>query len=447
MSSWPWPPKPNPPVPKPTLVPVVVYTHGVLPTRVWFDGVGPDGSFDYELTPAGEDSMGTNIPNNILAYNLHIIAEGYIQYGQVINSDGKSHQLFVGSYPNQSPPPFGISLPGLTLDFPAVPTRDQVCSLQTSFQGLIVDLDGYPGLHWFDGCITSLNPTQRQQLYAAKKAAGDTHCLIDLSWNYSESSFTYPLSPCDMSNDLDAWVLLIIEIILNGFIPVLMLAGDGDSVLNQDGSLANVYNDLGGWTYGQQWLIANLPRIISALQNSSQGDLTKYCLISPGYDGVFYGWTDPNGVQSYAQTLRSLAPNCYMMLEHTAGNPPLGEGGADFLPGGRMMSFDVVASEFSVWPTQDDTIWQIGARFLGPLYNRPSNQPSSDDPGSPFGYGNAKFYIQYLTDRGPIYVIAFEMATYSDVRGNLSHQDIINCGQYYKNTGWKLVCVPNWARL
>lgn len=360
--------------------------------------------------------------------NLTLQAPGYKDYTQRISMES-------GNYDVEMQP-----------SFPDKPTRDEVCALQTSFQFLYIDTEQYGRIPSYDVAISSLNPADRQRQYAAKKAAGDTHCLICLSWNYQETTYSYPVPGRDLSKDLNTFCDLVAEIRQNGFIPVLELAGDGDSVM-KDGKPTGEYNDPAGWTYGREWLMEKLPEILSALHNYPTANLIEHCLISPGFDGIFYGWTDPNGVEDYGKFVRAIEPNAYLKIEHSAGNIPLGEGGTDYLPGGRMMLFDVLASEFAVWPTTGDTIWQIGARLLGPDYVRPSDQPPDDDPGSPFDYGNPKFYVQFDTPRGPIYRIAFEPGTYGFVRGWYTDADAINCGQYYKRVGWKYICVPNWARV
>ena len=66
---------------------------------------------------------------------------------------------------------------------PAIPTRAQACSIQMSFQGLTVDLVPEAATPWvvagptpwFEAALAALGPVNREIVYAAKHAAGDTH--------------------------------------------------------------------------------------------------------------------------------------------------------------------------------------------------------------------------------------------------------------------------------
>jgi hypothetical protein len=101
--------------------------------------------------------------------------------------------------------------------------------------------------------------------------------------------------------------------------------------------------------------------------------------------------------------MRALSGNCYLGIEHNQGHIPLGEGGDDYKPGGRMQNFDVIFGEFDDSPdpnTGNDSIWQICGRMIRP-YNRPPDQPGNDDPNPPF-------YMNYPNPRGQFYYVGFE---------------------------------------
>ena len=121
-----------------------------------------------------------------------------------------------------------------------------------------------------------------------------------------------------------------------------------------------------------------------------------------------YGWS-PQQIDTFGKTFRQLCPNGYLCLEHTTGHIPVGNGEADWAPGGIMQSYDVLLSEFDTgrW---DDSVWQVLARMIGPAYTRPPDQPADDDPSPPY-------YLAPGTPRGPYGYAAFEYYMYEFVRG------------------------------
>jgi hypothetical protein len=204
---------------------------------------------------------------------------------------------------------------------------------------------------------------------------------------------------------------LVIEMIQNGFIPMIFLDE----------------------TYSTS--MATLPIVINALQHSPQGDLTPYVIIGPGWDGVFYGWEPSHTViPGWAALARSSCPTCYLFIEHNVGHIPLGEGPSDWHPGGLMDGFDLLLSEFydGVF---DDTVWQIAARTIGLVekggtYVRPTDQPANDDL-------NAPYYLAPGSSRGPFKACAFEFGMYGWVRQFSSAESQAAWRQYFKNIGYQ----------
>src|SRR5207245_1467953 len=127
-----------------------------------------------------------------------------------------------------------------------------------------------------------LNTGDRQAVYAAKHAAGDTHSIVAVPTGfplYDEPNQPYSADrfpALDWTNNRTSmdprFVALVEEEILNGFIPLIFL--------QEDMTASN----------------ATLPLVIDALQHSDRGDLTRYVMILPGWDGVFYGWEPSNVV-------------------------------------------------------------------------------------------------------------------------------------------------------
>lgn len=320
---------------------------------------------------------------------------------------------------------------------PKPPTRDQLCAVKMSFQGLTFNTPSYGNVYWWETIAWWPNPADRQAAYVAKRAAGDTHIIIDLSGAYKEGiPGSYNDVGADYSQNLSALVALAEEAINEGFLIDLRLAGDGRSkARNPDGSYP--YNDPVGLTYGHEWLMENLPRIVAAFKH-----LAPYIIFVPGYDGVFYGWGDPpdkpdlqpDRVMAFGKLFRSLLPNGVLGLEFSAGHIPLGEGGGDYQPGGRMQDFDVIYGEFDPFNYHQDSTWQIVGR-LAPEYHRPPDQPPDDDRGV-----EGKRYLAVPNPRGPWFFIAFEILTYNWVRGRNSPQDIAAYRQYFADMGCRHIC-------
>lgn len=300
-----------------------------------------------------------------------------------------------------------------------VPTRDQICAVQLSFQGLQFDTPTYGRVNWWETIAWWPNPIDRQCAYAAKRAAGDTHIILDLSGSYKELGDIYDQVGADYSQNLPALVALAEEAIAEGFSIDLRLAGDGQGA-------GPDYNDPVGMTYGHDWLMANFPRIADAFKH-----LYKYIVFVPGYDGVFYGW-EPEQVVVFGKLFRSIFPDGYLGIEFNTGHIPLGEGGSDYLPGGRMQDYDVIYAEFDPWLYHGDATWQICGRMVRP-YTRPFDQPANDDPNPPY-------YLAQPNPRGPWFFIAFEIVTYRWVRGQVTLAEVAAYRQYFKELGCQYVC-------
>ena len=314
--------------------------------------------------------------------------------------------------------------------FKQAPTRDQVCKVAIPFQGFTFQSQEFGAIPMFGPETSTLNDVDLSAYFAYIKSIGFTHCEFAISWQYDETTYQYPVPGRDLSNNLPELNRRIRIAVQNGLYVGLFLAGDGLSAPpNPDGSYP--YNDPQGWTYGFQWLMANLARIIAGLQTDNV-DLTKWMFFSPGYDGVFYGWS-PAQVTAFSQLFRSILPNGYLAIEFNTGHIPVGNGPADYAANGAMVDYDIILGEFDNWPTTGDPTWQIAARLLGPLYKRPSDQPSGDDPHPPN-------YLIYPSSRGPYYPIPYEYATYPWVRSELTAAQVAAGRTYYSNLGYPTVC-------
>lgn len=318
---------------------------------------------------------------------------------------------------------------------PPVPTRAQVCALKTSLQGLTYHTAEFGDIPaWFYAMLT---PTDRAQARSDHRSTGDTHITIPIAEAYQEPGTLWPealKAGYDYTQNLDALRAICTEVIAAGFFVDMPLAGDGIG----DGP---GYNDPVGRTYGFGWLMNNLARIVTHLKGDGVTipDLTPYIIFRPGWDGVFYGWgvpgeipdLQPTRVKQFGELFRSLLPGGYLAIEHTPGNIPCGEGGADFAPGGLMRAYDTILSEFTT--VHEDSCWQVVARMV-PHYNRPSDQPSGDDPNPPF-------YLAPGTERGPYFYVAFEPTiggVYQWCRGWCSLEDVNTVRAYLRGLGCAL---------
>lgn len=319
---------------------------------------------------------------------------------------------------------------------PAIPTRDQVCALRTSLAGLTYNTTQYgPIPAWFYGALT---PEDRVIARQAHRAAGDTHIILPISEAYREPGTLWPdalKEGYDWTADLETLRNMCIETISEGFFIDMPLAGDGLST-------GTGYNDPVGRTYGYEWLMVNLERIIRALHGDDtpqRPDLTPYILFRPGWDAVFYGWgragevpdQQPTRVNAFGTLFRKLLPTGHLAIEHTPGNIPCGEGGTDYAPGGLMRNYDTILSEFNT--VHEDSCWQIVARMVA-TYHRPFDQPAGDDPHPPF-------YLAPGTDRGPYFYVAFEPTqggAYEWARGRCTLADVNATRDYLRSLGCRL---------
>jgi hypothetical protein len=339
---------------------------------------------------------------------------------------------------------------------PPIPSRAEVCGLQTSLAGLTYHTTQFGSIPaWFYG---ALNEDDRAIARAAHLEAGDTHIPIPITAAYREEGTLWPAElreGYDYTQDLDTFRALLTEMICGGLFPDVALGGDGLG-------MGPGYNDEVGKTYGYGWMMSNMARIFSALQGDgtpAQPDLTPYIIFRPGWDACFYGWdgvetagmtyTTPlrwryrgfqphvsptaldaqqTRVKQFGEHFRALLPNGYLSIEHTPGTIPCGEGGGDYAPGGLMRTFDTILSEFAT--VHEDSCWQVVGRMVSP-YHRPPDQPAGDDPRPPF-------YLAPGTERGPYYYVGFEPTdggAYEWCRGRCSVEEVNTVRAYLRDLG------------
>jgi len=361
---------------------------------------------------------------------LKVTANGYLSYVQILSIDGENQNIFVGENGTDAN---AVILPGLKTasgnTFPSYPTREEVCNVFCGFQGINILTKQYGWIPAFGPECGALDDEDTISYCQQMKEFGFTHVEMDISWQYSEPDFNYPVRGMDLAYNLEEVARRLDLIIRQGMFVKFSLAGDGMSV--NDNPQQGEYNDPQGWTYGFQWLMNNVQRIMSFLSDYQGHDLTKFCLFVPGYDAVFYGWGIPNEVPDqqpqrvidFGNHFRTILPNGYLGIEHSTGKIPVGESGKDWLTNGPLDSYDTLLSEYDPFNLHSDNTWQILSRCTRP-YNRPSDQPADDDTNPP--------YIIEDCSRGKRFYIMYELLTYLWVRNEVNLEDCNNAYDYFK---------------
>lgn len=302
--------------------------------------------------------------------------------GNLVWSQGDVRLIFPadpGSYEGSqlNPPLPTIEYTSVT-PYPPIPSRAEVLSVNMHFLGgLVVDSPVYGKMPWWDSCLSWCDPATRANAYVVKRAAADSHAIIHIPSGdplYNEYGQFYSpdkFGALDWTNGLTAldsrFTDLVDEVIRAGFKFIILMDE------NEQKS----------------------PKIVKLVMQALSDLQVQYGFAMPGYDGVFYVWQNES-IMAWAAGARAIKLNCYLGLEHPPGKIPLGEGGQDYQPGGRMKDFDIVLGEFNS-DLQQDSTWQILGRMIKPYY-RPPNQQG--DPNPPF----------YLVDcsRGPRFYNCFE---------------------------------------
>lgn len=308
-------------------------------------------------------------------------------------------------------------------------------------QGLTVNLPSFGNVPWFDPYLTSpeLTAADRQAVYAAKHAAKDSHHLLALSWNYGEAGVSFGSlgrapQGFDGTQNWPRFLSIYDELLSEDFLVSLHLAGDGLS------NPAGGYNDPVGWTYGWQWLMANLP-MIRAQIGDARAARTVWC---DGFDGCTPGWAGPeNNWQRMNQYLdfarQTLGPAAVIAIYLSAGFWAWSGENDDYAtPDGQ--NVDLVFYEGPIpfgppapYPGPNngsswDQLWQISKRLLRSLYVRPPDQPADDDSGTIAG--------DFSTPRGILGRCFVEFAAYPWTRGQIDAGTVAWQRQYIKGMGW-----------
>ncbi len=406
-------PAPKPPTPPATINPACLVS---TPSGTPVAGADCGVNGQHGLTDANGYHLFVGIPAG--AQQFDVTKDGYV--GAHVHFENAANQ--------------NIAIT-LVPTLPAPPTRDELLGCQDTFQGLLVDIPGYGPVPWFEVALSSLTQgAQREAVYAAKHAAGDTCAILATSWNYSgDAGFSYPIPGRDLTSDLPALRALIQDVIQHGFYVRLALAGDGQSA---DAG----YNDPVGWTYGYDRMMAQLPAIAAMI--TSAPDLQRYVATMPGFDGIitydertqqFAPWS-LDQLNTYLVTVKQLLPQSASLVEPSTG--PLGGTLPEFLSPAARDALDGILNEFGGGADlHADTTWQIADRLLGPAFVRPPDMPASDDADCP----PCNWTLRTPTSRGPIVPVAFEYDLYRFVRQQVTPAEIAVERAYLRAMGYRFV--------
>ncbi|HXU02818.1 MAG TPA: hypothetical protein VN903_17755 [Polyangia bacterium] len=304
---------------------------------------------------------------------------------------------------------------------PPPPSRAAVCTVRPYFAGLTVVTQQYGTLPWYDPALFALTSRDdRQAVYNAKRSVGATHCIM--TFDPDEGGYVNRLGPYKdiiipyshmghperMREDTR-------EVLTQGFTPIVNLGCDKD-----DGPY-------------YQNALDRLHALVDCLK-ADPADLTQYVLVTPGWDGTFYGWTIEQ-ITDFGQEFRRLLPNGYLAIEHDPGHIPMGGGPADWAIDGPMATWDVILSEYDY---SDDTppsgsVWQVACRLLGPKWVRPSDC----DDYITTEYAIAHWYLGQGNPRGPYFPCAFEWwATYNWVQWRTTAESVASQRAYLSALGY-----------
>lgn len=318
---------------------------------------------------------------------------------------------------------------GSSGQLPTPPSRDTIIHGRSIFQGLRAHTEQYGDFNAFGPELNMLDrPEDRQDWYAMQKAGGTTICQIGWAGStYSSGGFTFPVPGPEMRwvDDLPGFCDRLAEILIVGQFDGILLMLPGDGITGPDNRYGNVF------------LQTHIQALIEAMRGYRLGDLTKYTVFCPGYDGVVWVWPEQE-VFDWGWQLRGWMPDGYQALIYPAGIiGPSGEGKEQYVKPHGLQCYDIFLQQFPIrYEDNPDQVWQIGDRMLGPAFIRPPDMPPSVDPDAPFGPHSPKFLLSEGTPRGEFCSWGWEFGTYLWSRGAESEAWVQDYREKIKRVGW-----------
>ncbi len=289
---------------------------------------------------------------------------------------------------------------------PAAPSRSQLLEGRFKFQGLRIALPRFGVMPWWGACWMWLSEDERKSAAAQLIAQGQT--LLDIEVPSGRALYDEPnqfYSP-DKFGPINPSMLEIANAICfaisYGFKGVWLFLGGDDGQVGYPIAIAQVQE--AGTVFGPH----------------SSGDVRKFVVPIPGYDGVWHkpqpgsgtGY-DPPQIRQFSLTARASGFQ-YPGIEGGTGYLLCGEGGGNYAPGGAMSAYSLILSEYDDGQFVTGDFWQIMARYLGPGPPTPNPQDSlynqANDP-------HPEFVLKSINEDGNAYVHrAFEYGLYGGVR-------------------------------
>lgn len=292
------------------------------------------------------------------------------------------------------------------------PSRDQIVNVKANLCNLF-DSDGIPIFDIYLATLLMQGDTAKfNEWIDLLRSAGSTHINLALSYNYNEflGWGNYPLPGMDFTDNLGDFSNIIIQIQNLGFIPIIKLATDGQSY------------DPNGWTYGWQWGMDNLPRILPVF-NTFINDV----LWSTGFDGCFPDWSRQQTIDMLQMLRGNLGSDACIDTEFngpgTVGYCHMGNGPGDWTPDtlGILDNFSV---ELKTYPPSSIGIQQTASRLLGPQASNIS--PENMGP----------YFLREMSTIKNINICMYETIAFQAIRKQVDTAQIKSVNRFCANFGF-----------
>lgn len=305
---------------------------------------------------------------------------------------------------------------GIAKPFPPAPSRDEACTVRHHFQGLTLQSKKYGALPWFTAALSAMDAVgELEATLGQLVAAGDTHCQIDLAFNYGEDGQpwgTPQLVPDrDLRNDLPTYVRICDAVIAAHLKPIFVMPCEGQP--------------------GLQWLYGELQRVVMALRSGY--DRLAYGPLWLAYDGTWpAAWSvaDMKKVLPFCRQI--LGPNAYLGMMFARG--PAGnqyfyvEDEGDYSKP-WMQALDIIMSSGGPDQLECPSLVNGAQYMLGPAL-------TPHDTCTPAWKG--PYLLGPGTPRGPYFWGWVEWNEYEWVRGRVSAEKIEADRQRAKSIGMQL---------
>lgn len=283
----------------------------------------------------------------------------------------------------------------------SVPTREAACTVRCSFQGLWMQTQRYGPLPWWPAGLTAFEH-ELDAILDQLLAAGDTHCQVDLVWDYGEPGQPWGsgrlVPSVDLRHNLPRYRAIVDRVIDRGLSPIFMMPGEGQE--------------------GLRWIFDHFRPVVAALREGY--DRTAYGPFWFGYDGTWpAAWTvrDMKRVLPFIRSV--IGDRAYFGLMFStgpAGNPYLFvEDQGDYAKP-WMQAIDIIMASTHPDQVECPALVNSAQYMLGPAL-RPGGRCTPD-------WHAPSWLLAPGTPRGPYYWGWIEWNAYEWVRGWVTAEKI-----------------------